>query len=249
MSGARRRSMRLRSSLLVAMPLLAACAPQPGFDRLRPFTLLLWVDMRDNVMANLEYNYERLGCQTIGDLTGDMNGEAPVEIVPGRGTFSLWNFNGCIVPAVEVRRPDSASERATITMTSGDDRVVAEIDGTGSNLGGQLLLAPGAVARPGDTVQIALAPGFDGLQLPSSAEERVDGVDQVETIPLVASSTGGVLQVRLSGALPPGPTHVHAVAARRPVVAGCEGTDDCRWLDSDLNVVMVNVDVAFDVSP
>jgi hypothetical protein len=247
MSGARARSMRLRSSLLVAMPLLAACAPPPGFDHLRPFTLMLYVDMRDNVMAILEYNHVRLGCQTMAsDFTGDMNGMAPVEVDPGRSVPSLGDPNACIVPAVEVPRPAGAAEHATITMTSGSDRLVAEVDGMGSNLGGQL--APGAVAHPGDTVQLALAPGSGGLQWPSTAEERVDGVDQVETIPLVAPSADGVLQVRLSGALPPGPAHVHAVAARTPVIAGCEGTTLCEWLDIATNVVMVNVDVAFDVS-
>lgn len=244
MSGALSRSMRVRSSLLVAMPLLAACAPPPGFDRLRPFTLMLYVDMRDNVMANLEYSYNRLGCQTMaGDFTGDMNGEAPVEVDLGRSTLGVGS---CMMPAVEVPRPSGAAEHATITITSGSDRLVAELDGLGSNLGGQL--APGAVAHPGDIVQLALAPGFEGLQWPSTAEERVDGVDRVETISLVTPSADGTLQVRLSGALPPGLAHVHAVAARRPAIAGCEGTTLCEWLDLAANVVMVNVDVAFDVS-
>jgi len=40
---------------------------------------------------------------------------------------------------------------------------------------------------------------------------------------------------------------VHAVAARTPVIASCEGANTCEWLAT--NVVMVALDVAFDVSP
>jgi hypothetical protein len=242
MSAARAQPVRLRPSLLVVMPLLAACSPPPGFDRLRPFTLRLWEDMRDNVVGLMEYDDARLGCLSLAsDFTADMNGVAPVAVDAGGG-FSLH----CLMPLVEVPRPEGAAERATLTITSGDDRVVVEVDGMGSKLGGQLLVAPGAVVRPGETVQIALAPGFNDLQWPASADQRVDGVDQTEKIPLVASTGDGVVVLRLSGSLPPGPTHVHAVAARTPVIARCDGPNACRWLDA--NVVPVTLDVAFEVS-
>src|SRR5689334_14628989 len=130
------RSMRTRP-FLIAMALAATgCAP-PGFARLGPFQVVFADGGEVGERAFLSYADQERGCQRLDDFTATANGRN-AETSLGEGFFGFDFQPHCLPPIVDFFRPQSPADDMTLELSSGEDRVIATIEGLGRTIVGQL---------------------------------------------------------------------------------------------------------------
>ncbi len=238
--------MRTRLVLSAMALAVTGCAP-PGFARLGPFQLAFTIGGERGEVAFLAYNDGVQGCQKLDDdFTATANGAETKTFPGGSNLFSGFR---CSPPEIQFGPPRTPADGVTLEISSGEDRVIATVEGLGQIIDGSLLGAPGALVHPGDPIRVALGPGFDRVRWPPfSSLVAVEQSGQVGTeIDVASPSASGVIDVQLPAALPPGRAHLEMSWDNLPTFPRCEGAGGCTWFTG--RVVIVSLDLAFDVSP
>jgi hypothetical protein len=198
-------------------------------------------------VASLAYDDKAQGCQRLDDdFTATANGRETLTTPGGSNLFSGFR---CTLPEIQFDPPRTPADGVTLELSSGEDRVIATIEGLGQIIDGSLLGAPGTPVHPGDPIQVALGPGFDRVSWPpfaSLVDVEQSGAVGTE-IDVASPSANGVLDVQLPAALSPGRAHLKMSWDNLPTFSQCEGAVGCRW--SSGRNVFVTLDLAFDVSP
>ena len=238
------------ASLAIAL-LAAGCGDPSSFSELGSFTLQFQSHMPEAAESELHYDPAR-GCEELeADFSVMVNGEP--ALARRGGTYLTWDplRSHCLRPGFLFSRPRPLMQIVTVEASCGGERQLVEIEGLGANLAGEPILAPGEAAHPGGSLQIALEPGFDRLELAGAGSLVQESPSQAAvpvTVQLAPLSHDGILKVTLPVTLPAGRTHLIVELKSTPRITRCEGHGECAW-NTVQDKVPVRLDVAFDVAP
>src|SRR5262249_6413372 len=148
---------------LAAMGMVVSgCAPG-GFERLGHYQLELMVSTSSSSDVFTMLGSDRSSsCETLDpSFAATVDGDPAGRVFPGQGA-TLFDHT-CVPPSFSFSMPQSFGERTVVEARCEEDVVNVEIDGLGQILGGRLVVAPEEQIHVGQTVQIALEPGFDRM--------------------------------------------------------------------------------------